>query len=421
MSENEAGTKSNREFDLVLFGASSFVGKLTAAYLAGAVPEDFRVALAGRSAEKLEKVRSSLTGAAAQWPVILADSGDEDSLEAMAKSARVIVTTVGPYARYGMPLVLACARVGTDYADLTGEPLFMRRSIDQADGQAKDSGARIVHTCGFDSIPSDLGVLALHEAAKQAGAGDLGETILVVEAMKGGFSGGTIDSMKVQIDESKADPAARRLTADPYALSPDRAKDPDGQDERDSMGVSRDPDTGEFLAPFVMAGVNTRVVRRSNALMGGAYGSTLRYSELMKAGGGPIGALKAGAVVGGLGGLVGGLAFPPTRKLLDRLLPDPGEGPDEKSRDKGFFRIRITTTTSSGRRFRCRIEASGDPGYKATAVMLGEAGLCLALDADRTPRVAGVLTPASAMGSVLTDRLRAAGHSYEVSELDSSS
>ncbi len=183
------------------------------------------------------------------------------------------------------------------------------------------------------------------------------------------------------------------------------------------MGVGRDPDTGDFVAPFIMAGVNTRVVRRSNALTDWAYGSGLRYREVMKAGNGPLGAVKAGMVVGGLGGLVGGLAFRPTRIVLDRLLPDPGEGPDEESRDKGFFKIRITTTTSSGRKFRCRVEAQGDPGYKATAVMLGQAGLCLALDRDQTPDVSGVLTPATAMGAVLTERLRAAGHTYEVSEI----
>jgi short subunit dehydrogenase-like uncharacterized protein len=416
MPEKES-SDDGREFDLILFGASSFVGKLTAAYLAAAAPPDLKVALAGRSAGKLEEVSQSLDGPAREWPTMHADASDPESLAAMARATRVVLTTVGPYARYGMPLVLACAEAGTDYADLTGEPLFMRRSIDEADGIARQSGARIVHTCGFDSIPSDLGVLALHEAAAEADAGDLGETTLVVKAMKGGFSGGTIDSMKVQIDRSKSDPEARRLAADPYALSPDRAADPDGRSEQDSMGISRDPETGDFLAPFVMAVVNTRVVRRSNALMDWAYGRGLRYRELMEAGSGPFGAVKAGAVVGGLGGLVAGLSFPPTRLVLDRLLPDPGEGPSEESREKGFFRMEITTMTSSGRRFRCRISASGDPGYKATAVMLGEAGLCLALDAEATPKVAGVLTPATAMGSVLTDRLRAAGHNYEVEEI----
>ncbi len=172
MPETESDSESARDFDLVLFGASSFVGELTAAYLAGNVPDDFRVALAGRSREKLEKTRSALPGEASEWPIMLADSRDDESLAAMAKSTRVLVTTVGPYAKYGLPVVLACAEAGTDYADLTGEPLFMRNSIDSADEIAKKSGARIVHTCGFDSIPSDLGVLALHEAAKAADAGD---------------------------------------------------------------------------------------------------------------------------------------------------------------------------------------------------------------------------------------------------------
>lgn len=416
MPKSEPVAEATRDFDLVLFGASSFVGELTAAYLAENVPDGFRVALAGRSRAKLEKTRSALPGKACEWPILLADSGDDESLAAMAASTRVLVTTVGPYAKYGLPVVLACAEAGTDYADLTGEPLFMRRSIDEADVTAKSSGARIVHSCGFDSIPSDLGVLALHEAAEAADAGGLGETTLVVEAMKGGFSGGTIDSMKGQIDASKADPAARRLAADPYGLSPQRDAEPDLGSERDSMGIGRDPVTGDFVAPFVMAGVNTRVVRRSNALMDWAYGHSLRYREVMKAGGGAIGAVKAAMVVGGLGGLVGGLAFAPTRMVLDRILPDPGEGPSEENRDQGFFRIRITTTTSSGREFRCRVEAQGDPGYKATAVMLGQAGLCLAQDQDRTPDVAGVLTPATAMGTVLTERLRAAGHTYDVSE-----
>jgi short subunit dehydrogenase-like uncharacterized protein len=419
MPKSPKTSTGEREYDLVLFGASSFVGQLTAAYLARNLPPDFTVALAGRSKQKLEKTRSALPGRAVEWPIVIADSNDQKSLAAMAGSTRVVVTTVGPYAKYGLPLVTACAQVGTDYADLTGEPLFMRESIDSADALAKESGARIVHTCGFDSIPSDLGVLALHEAAQAAGAGDLRETTLVVKAMKGGFSGGTIDSMKVQIDTVKSDSAARRLAADPYALSPNRSGEPDGKDERDSMGISRDPETGDFLAPFVMASVNTRVVRRSNALTGWAYGRDLRYQELMKAGRGPVGAARAAAVVAGLGGLVAGLAFRPTRAVLDRLLPDPGEGPSEKSRESGFFHMETTATTSSGRRFRCRIQAPGDPGYKATAVMLGEAGLCLAQDSDRTPDRAGVLTPATAMGTVLTDRLRAAGHAYEVTELPS--
>jgi len=165
-----------------------------------------------------------------------------------------------------------------------------------------------------------------------------------------------------------------------------------------------------------MGMVNTRVVRRSNALKGWSYGKGLRYQELMSGGTGPVGAAKAAGILAGLAGLAGGLSFGPTRAVLDRLLPSPGEGPSKEKREKGFFNIEIKTTTESGRKFRCRIKASGDPGYKATAVMLGEAGLCLAFDGEKTPEVSGVLTPATAMGEILTDRLRAAGHTYEVSE-----
>ncbi|MDO9407495.1 trans-acting enoyl reductase family protein [Patulibacter sp.] len=406
-----------REHDVVVFGATGFVGRLTAAYLAEHAPSGTTIALAGRSRSRLEAVRASLPASAADWPLIEADSFDTGALNALARSAKVVLTTVGPYARYGLPLVAACAEAGTHYADLTGETLFMRRSIDASDAVARESGARIVHTCGFDSIPSDLGVHALHEAVAAADAGEMGETTLVVKGVGGGVSGGTIDSLRGQLDEGKDDKAVRRLAADPYALSPDRSADPEGRDERDPVGVSRDPDTGEFLAPFVMGLVNTRVVRRSNALQGYAYGRGLRYRELMRGGSGPLGAVKAASIVGGLAGLVGGMSFGPTRKVLDRVLPAPGDGPSEEQREKGFFRIDVTTTTTTGRRFRCRIAAKGDPGYKATAVMLGQAGLSLAHDQDRLPEAAGVLTPATAMGTVLTDRLRAAGHSYDVSEL----
>ncbi len=406
---------TSREHDLVVFGATGFVGKLTANYLAGAAPEGARIALAGRSREKLERVRADLGQSASKWALIEADTTDRESVDAMAASATAVATTVGPYLRYGMPLVEACAAAGTHYADLTGETLFMRRSIDAADGPAKESGARIVHTCGFDSIPSDIGVLALHEHAAANDLGGLEKTTFVVKRMRGGASGGTIDSLRVSLDEAKRDKAARKVMLDPYGLSPDRTSDPDGSGERDPSRVIRDDELGGYLAPFVMGSVNTRVVRRSNALLDHAYGSGLRYRELMLTGAGPVGFAKAAGIVAGLGAVIGGLAMPPTRKVLDRLLPDPGEGPDEKARERGFFHIDIHSRTSSGSRLVCAIRAQGDPGYKATAVMLGEAGLALAFDGDALPHRAGVLTPATAMGARLTERLRAAGQTYDVS------
>lgn len=406
---------STREHDVIVYGATGFVGRLTAEYLRGAAPAGTRIALGGRSRQKLEAVRGGLGPAAADWGIVVADSSDRAALDAMAASATAIATTVGPYDRYGLPLVEACAAAGTHYADLTGEVLFMRRAIDAAHEAASASGARIVHTCGFDSIPSDIGVHLLHEHAAAHGLGDLEETTYVVKAMSGGVSGGTVDSMRGQLDQAKADKAARRIMVDPYSLSPDRAAEPtDLGKERDPAGVIRDDALGGFLAPFFMGVVNTRVVRRSNALRGHAYGRRLRYRELMLGGGLPLGPVKAGAIAGGLAGLVVGLSVKPTRIVLDKVLPDPGEGPGEKAREKGFFRIDITTRTSSGARLVCEIHAPGDPGYKATAVMLGEAALCLALDGEQLPEAAGVLTPATAMGTVLADRLRAAGHRYEV-------
>ena len=243
---------SSREHDIVIYGATGFVGKLTALYLAESAPAGTKIALAGRSQEKLERTRSELPASAADWPLIVADSSDPEAMASMAASARAIATTVGPYYKYGFPLVEACAEQGTHYADLTGETLFMRESIDRFHEAAKASGARIVHTCGFDSIPSDIGTMMCHLHAAETGAGELTKTTLVVRKMRGGVSGGTVDSLRGQLDAAKADKSLRKVMVDPYALSPDRAADPDGKDERDPMGPINDPELGGWLAPFVM-------------------------------------------------------------------------------------------------------------------------------------------------------------------------
>ncbi len=403
-----------REHDVVVYGASGFVGVLTAKYLLEQAPSGTRIALGGRSKAKLERTRESLGGGAADWPLVVADSQDQAAVEALAASTRVVATTVGPYVRWGLPLVVACARAGTHYADLCGEVLFMRRAIDAAHDVAVGTGARIVHACGFDSIPSDLGVLLLHEAAAAGGHGDLQDTTLVVEAMRGGASGGTIDSLRTSVDEGRRDPAVGALLADPYGLSPDRANEPDLGPEGDPVGAVNDRELGGWLAPFLMGTINTRVVRRSNALQGHVYGRSLRYRELMSMGRGPLGAAKAAGVAGAMAGFQVGLAFPPARAVLDLVLPSPGEGPDEAAREAGFFEIATHARTAGGARLRCEMRAQGDPGYKATAVMFGESALALAFDGERLPERAGVLTPATAMGTVLADRLRAAGHRYDV-------
>jgi short subunit dehydrogenase-like uncharacterized protein len=367
-------------------------------------------------------VRDSLPTQAHEWPLLQADTDDAESLHRLAASTRVVVTTVGPYAQYGLPVVQACADVGTHYADLTGEVLFIRDSIVSFDAAARASGARIVHSCGFDSIPSDLGVWDLAQAVAAAGEGELTDTTLVVTGMKGGVSGGTLASGRAEHAALRADPSRRAITSDPYSLSPDRDAEPDLGDEGDVRGTFFDEHAGQWVAPFFMAGINTRVVRRSNALLDYRYGRRFRYREVMGLGQGPEAAAKGAAMAAGLGGLTALLGNSVTGGVADavaaRALPKPGEGPDEQARRSGFFRIDIVTTTSTGARFAERVAAQGDPGYAATCVMLGEAGLCLAEDEARLPGVAGVLTPATAFDGVLVERLKAAGMTFEARRQD---
>jgi short subunit dehydrogenase-like uncharacterized protein len=407
----------DRELDVVVFGATGFAGRLVAGYLAGHAPGGVRIGLAGRSAQRLAAVRARLGAAASAWPLLAADSADPVSVAALARAARVVVSTVGPYRRLGLGLVEACAAAGTDYADLSGEVLFIRDSIDRCDDIAAGAGARIVHCCGFDSVPSDLGVLLLHHAARADGAGELQDTTLVVTALKGGASGGTLASMMEQQDEMRASAERRRVVQDPYALSPDRPAEPDLGDERDLDWVRYDGDLRMWVGPFVMAGINTRVVRRSNALQCWAYGRRFRYREVTRFGTGPAASVLGAAASAALKAAEAGLAFGPSRAVLGKLLPAPGQGPSEKTRRTGLFRMQIHTRTSAGVRYLGTIQAQGDPGYAATSVMLGESALCLALDRDRLPDRAGVLTPATAMGTALADRLRSAGHTLAIQQI----
>jgi short subunit dehydrogenase-like uncharacterized protein len=407
----------DRELDVVVFGATGFVGRLVAGYLAGHAPGGVRIGLAGRSERRLAEVRAGLGAAGSAWPLLLADSADPVSLAALARKARVVVTTVGPYRARGLALVQACAEAATDYADLTGEVLFIRDSIDSCHDAAAAAGARIVHCCGFDSVPSDLGALLLHHAARADGAGDMLDTTLAVTAMRGGLSGGTVASMMGQMEEMRASAERRRVVQDPYALSPDRAAEPGLGDERDLGWARYDGELRMWTGRWAMAGINTRVVRRSNALQGWAYGRRFRYREVTGFGGGPAAPVLAGLASAGTAAAEAGLAFGPSRALLSRLLPAPGHGPGEKTRRSGYFRIQIHTRTSAGLRYLGTIEAQGDPGYAATSVMLGETALCLALDRDHLPDGAGVLTPATAMGVALAARLRSAGHTLDTRQI----
>lgn len=412
VSPQNDGNGAAAPVDIALYGATGFVGGLIARHLAEHAPPGVRIALAGRSEAKLAATRAALPTSARDWPLIVADAADPAATDRLAAGARVVLSTVGPYAKYGLGLVGSCARAGTHYADLTGEVLFVREAIDRFHDAARASGARIVHSCGYDSVPSDLGVFLAHRAAQADGAGGLTE-VRTVATMRGGVSGGTIDSLRGQLDTVRTDRDARRLAARPHSLSPDPSAEPTPSQPGDAGPPARLPD-GTWTAPFVMASYNTRIVRRSNALLDHAYGRGLRYGELQGCGRGVSGAVTAGVVTGGLGALVGAFMVPPIRPLLDRVLPAPGTGPSERTRERGWFRMDVRAETESGRRYRVRVSGPGDPGYGATAVMFGEAGLALALGGSALPDRAGCLTPATALGDVLVDRLRAAGHTYDV-------
>ena len=337
----------------------------------------------------------------------------------------MVVTTVGPYTRYGLPLVAACAAAGTDYADLTGEAMFIRESIDLYHKQAIDTGARIVHSCGFDSIPSDLSVFALHRRAEQDNAGQLGDTNLVVRSFAGGVSGGTVASMMEVMRTASADPEARRVMNDPYTLTPDRAAEPElgGQpDLRWRRGGDIAPELdGYWVGPFVMAAVNTRIVRRSNALLGYAYGRRLEYAEQMSMGRSLAAPVAAAMAAGGNAATMalGSRYFDRLPSgLVERIAPKPGTGPSERAREQGHYTVETYTTTTTGARYRATMSQKGDPGYKATSVLLGESGLALALDRDRLSDLRGVLTPAAAMGDALIARFPAAGVSLDTTRLN---
>ncbi len=409
---------TDREFDLVLFGATGFVGRLTAQYLAEAAPDGARIALAGRSPERLTAVRDELGGAAAIWPLLVADTSDQAALDALAARTKVVVTTVGPYLRYGLPVAQACANAGTHYADLTGEALYIRECMDRFADKAAETGAKIVNSCGYDSIPSDLSVYQLYRRSVEDNTGELTDTTLVAW-MYGGVSGGTIDSGRAMMEAVAADPSKGSVLSHPYSLSPDKAMEPKlgrQSDQALSRASAIDPSLDGWVATFVMAAHNTKVVRRSNGLLGWAYGKNFRYREVMSTGSSATSPLIAAGVAGGIvAGLTAGALLSRVavgRKLLDRILPKPGTGPDEKTRDSGWFRMKTFATTTSGTKYVCTFSGEGDPGYKATAIMLGQAGLCLAF--DELSELAGILTPAAAMGDPLTARLRDAGLTIEV-------
>ncbi|MEO1240796.1 MAG: saccharopine dehydrogenase NADP-binding domain-containing protein [Pseudomonadota bacterium] len=392
-----APNHAGKEFDVIVYGASGYTGRLVAQYLARQYgsDKDLRWAMAGRSADKLAAVRDEI-GAPEDTPLVVADAADPASINAMVARAKVILTTVGPYQLYGSDLVAACARAGTDYVDLCGEPSWMRHMIDAHETEAKSSGARIVFSCGFDSIPFDLGVLFLQEEAKKKFGKPCTEIKGRVRKMKGTFSGGTAASLKATMAAAFKDPKIIELLKSPFALAPgyDGPKQPSGSKPQ------FDEDLGVWLAPFVMAPINTKNVHRSNFLMDAVYGDDFRYSEMLITGPGDQGEAAAKAVAG-------------DNSLMGDDAPKPGEGPSKEEREAGHYDVLFIGSTSDGGEIRVGVTGDMDPGYGSTSKMIAESAICLVRDRTDTP--GGIWTTAPAMGAALIERLTAnAGLTFAV-------
>lgn len=410
MKKKDSG---GREFDVVVFGATGFTGALVAKYLTQqyGIGGELKWAIAGRSEAKLAEVREDLGGIAADLPMLLADSFDRDALSALAARTRVVLTTVGPYALFGSELVEACVEHGTHYCDLAGEVQWIRKMIDQHHERARQTGARIVHCCGFDSVPMDIGAWFLQQEARQRHGHYCSSIRLLVKATKGAASGGTIASMLNILEESRKDRDVAKIMVMPYSLNPPGERQ--GPDQRDQTGAVYDEEAKSWTAPFVMAAVNTKIVRRSNALAGYPYGKDFRYREAVLMGDGVSGRLKSLALVAALGSFVTAGSFKPTRKLLQNFVPEPGEGPNAEQRKTGFFKLMQIGLLPDGNILKTRITGDQDPGYGSTSKMLGECAVCLAKDPLESD--GGVLTPAAAMAAPLLQRLTEnAGLTFEL-------
>lgn len=404
---------SNREFDVIVWGATGFTGQLVVEYLAETygVDGELRWAIAGRNHSKLETVRQSCLaeGQRDKLPILIADSADPISLASLVQQTSVLCTTVGPYAKYGTPLVAACVDAGTHYCDLTGEVQWMAKVIPQYQKAAEASGARIVHTCGFDSVPFDMGNWYLQQVMFERHGVYAQKVKARVGRNRGAASGGTIASILNMMEEARHDPSIRRQVANPYVLYPEGT--PAGQDGPDQTGAIFDPDFNQWTSPFIMAAINTRVVRRSNALLGFPWSEEFRYDEATL----NTSRYKATltSVAGGIGLLT--LAVGPTRRLAQRFLPKPGEGPTRAQREAGYYEVFFRGIDPNDRSRDTTIKVSGDldPGYGSTSRMLGEAAVCLAR--DELTVGGGFWTPASALGGKYLERLTTkAGLTFEV-------
>lgn len=415
-----------RAYTVVLYGATSFVGQITAHYLAQFLAEQktdnqsksVTWAIAGRDEDKLKKLQDEIASKqhedADKVDIIIANSSDDASIDAMTQQTQVIISTVGPYLKYGEPLIKSCAQNGTDYVDLTGEAIFIKDMLDKYQDTAKQSGARIVNSCGFDSIPSDLGVYFTQQHAQDK-FNQACETIhMRVKAAKGGLSGGTIASMATIFEEVGEDKSRRKQVANPYLLNDDT--DAPTLRQKNVGKPEYDDKHKRWLAPFVMASINTRIVHRSNQLLSYEYGREFKYDEAMWMQDGTKGKLMSYGLSAGLLGFASAMMFKPSRELLSKhVLPKSGSGPSQSEQENGFFDIRFFGTTTKQDTISTKVTGDRDPGYGSTSRMLTQSALCLAQDISQDEVAGGFWTPAFAMGDKLIQRLEEyAGLSFEV-------
>jgi len=408
----------SRAYDLILHGATGFTGRLIASYLNANAPSEIRWAISGRNLDKLKSLQSELAADAnvdeSEIPLIVADSLVESDMLSLALGTRVVISVVGPYSLYGELLVKACVESGTDCLDLTGENHFVRRLIDRYHDEAVARGVKIINSCGFDSIPSDMGVWMMQQHAIETFDAPLRRIDMAVSRISGALSGGTMASMTTLL-ENRHDPVTRRAMGHPYGLNPrDGVKGADGPDlRRSEWSVVHQ----SWVAPFMMAAINTRIVRRSHALSGWPWGEDFRYSEVSAYGRGFKGWRRAKTMSFGIGFFYALMLWGPTRSALTKwFLPKPGEGPDESKRAKGHFRFQFQGEGRDGRKLRARVGARMDPGYECTAMMISQCALSLILNRDSLPDSFGILTPSTAFGGVLLSRLESAGMHFELQD-----
>lgn len=406
---------NSKPHDLIVFGATGFTGRLVAEYLntTYGVGRDLKWAMAGRSLDKLKRVRDEL-GIGEDLPLLVADASDTAALKMLVAQTRVIITTVGPYQLYGNELVAACAEAGTDYVDLCGEPGWMAQQIPVLQKPAAASGARIVFSCGFDSIPFDLGVVFLQHEAMQR----LGEPLVRVhgrvKTMKGTFSGGTAASLLATMDAVGRDSSLIKTLGNPFALVPG-FKGPrqpnDGAAEYDELAKA-------WTAPFVMAPINTKNVHRTHALRGHPWGTDFVYSERMLTGKGSKGEQRAKKMARNTKIQNVLLAIGPTRALIRRFaLPKPGEGPNQHQRETGHYELLFVGQTAGGQTLSATVKGDRDPGYGSTCKLITESALCLTQEVDHQMAPGGVWTPGAAMGLTLASRLQdRAGLSFAIND-----